>query len=114
MNGQKAKQTRISHKKKGNLLSDYVSEFSKLQAHHILLDANLGARIGRNGSQSDMSFHKQMSKIHSAKIINLGHGEARKREKIKKKQRRVKNIKNQGGLKYFLILGYLKLENEIF
>ena len=114
LNGQKAKQTRISHKKKGNLLSDYVSEFSKLQAHHILLDANLGARIGRNGSQSDMSFHKQMSKIHSAKIINLGHGEARKREKIKKKQRRVKNIKNQGGLKYFLILGYLKLENEIF
>ena len=103
LNGQKAKPTRISHKKKGNLLSDYVSEFSKLQAHHILLDANLGARIGRNGSQSEMSFHKQMSKIHSAKIINLGHGEARKREKIKKKQRRVKNIKNQGDFKYFLI-----------
>lgn len=82
-------------KKKKNLLSEYVSEFSKLQAQHLLLEGGRGLRLDRRVSDKELSFNRQMSKIHSAKIINLG---TVKSKGAKRKSRKFKSSKHQGNL----------------
>ena len=83
----------ITKKKKKNLLSEYVSEFSKLQAQHLLLEGGQRGKFERQKGEKEMSFNKQMSKIHSAKIINLGGS---KGKGGKRKSRKYKGGKSQG------------------